>query len=67
MADLVVQESRIKRKNHVRELKKRIRIMMLAVIIASFCLGLIVGGIVIATVSINELKRLRLELKVLKG
>ena len=41
--------------------------MMLAVIIASFCLGLIVGGIVIATVSINELKRLRLELKVLKG
>jgi len=34
----------------------------MAVIIASFCAGLIFGGIATAAVSINEIKKLRLEL-----
>ena len=39
---------------------------MIAVIIASFCGGLIFGGIATAAVSTNEIKRLRLELRARK-
>lgn len=37
---------------------------MLAIIIASFCVGLMFGGVAVAAVSMSELKRLR---KIVKG
>ena len=36
---------------------------MATVLIASFCLGLMFGGVAVAAVSINELHRLRKQLK----